>query len=155
MARKSWSILKKTIDPPMNESDIKTLTQRWREQTEKALDKWLPEEKIHPVVLHKAMRYSVQNGGKRVRPLLVYAAGECLGVDPAHLDAPGLHIFARKALPKPLIAVILPWNQVVKRKRFLTPTQATTDTLFLTSHSIQTKDTRVKIQDIVKQSSMK
>ena len=38
------------------------------------------------------MRYAVFNGGKRVRPLLVYATGECLGVDPALLDAPAVAI---------------------------------------------------------------
>ncbi len=38
------------------------------------------------------MRYSVMNGGKRVRPLLVYATGECLGVDADFLDAPAMAI---------------------------------------------------------------
>ncbi len=38
------------------------------------------------------MRYAVLNGGKRVRPLLVYAAGECLGVDENLLDAPAVAI---------------------------------------------------------------
>jgi farnesyl diphosphate synthase len=32
------------------------------------------------------------NGGKRVRPLLVYAAGECLGLDPDLLDGPAVAI---------------------------------------------------------------
>ncbi len=36
--------------------------------------------------LYQAMRYSVMNGGKRVRPLLVYAASEALGGEPAHAD---------------------------------------------------------------------
>ena len=38
------------------------------------------------------MRYAVLNGGKRVRPLLVYAAGECLDVDAGLLDAPAVAI---------------------------------------------------------------
>ena len=38
------------------------------------------------------MRYAVLNGGKRVRPLLVYAAGETLDVDPVLLDAPAIAI---------------------------------------------------------------
>ena len=38
------------------------------------------------------MRYSVLNGGKRVRPLLVYATGECLGIDVDFLDAPAMAI---------------------------------------------------------------
>jgi len=37
--------------------------------------------------LQQAMRYSVFNGGKRLRPLLVYATGEALGVSPEMLDA--------------------------------------------------------------------
>jgi geranylgeranyl diphosphate synthase type II len=36
--------------------------------------------------LYQAMRYSVMNGGKRVRPLLVYAACEALGGDSARAD---------------------------------------------------------------------
>jgi geranylgeranyl diphosphate synthase type II len=36
--------------------------------------------------LYEAMRYSVMNGGKRVRPLLVYGACEALGGDPADAD---------------------------------------------------------------------
>jgi farnesyl diphosphate synthase len=38
------------------------------------------------------MRYSVLNGGKRIRPLLVYAVGECLQVDKQLLDAPAVAI---------------------------------------------------------------
>ncbi len=38
------------------------------------------------------MRYAVFNGGKRIRPLLVYAAGECLGVREELLDAPAAAI---------------------------------------------------------------
>lgn len=38
------------------------------------------------------MRYAVFNGGKRMRPLLVYATGETLGVDPSLLDAPAAAI---------------------------------------------------------------
>src|SRR5690606_5804454 len=37
-------------------------------------------------------RYAVMNGGKRVRPLLVYATGECLDLDPGVLDAPAVAI---------------------------------------------------------------
>ncbi len=52
------------------------------------LDEVLPDSAETPGRLHEAMRYSVLNGGKRVRPLLVYATGECLGVDADFLDAP-------------------------------------------------------------------
>jgi len=41
-----------------------------------------------PGRLGEAMRYATLGGGKRVRPLLAYAAGELAGADPAHVDAP-------------------------------------------------------------------
>lgn len=41
---------------------------------------------LAPDRLHEAMRYAVLGGGKRVRPLLVYAAGELVGADAAMLD---------------------------------------------------------------------
>jgi farnesyl diphosphate synthase len=37
--------------------------------------------------LAEAMRYATLGGGKRVRPLLAYAAGEFASADPAHVDA--------------------------------------------------------------------
>ncbi len=69
------------------------------ERVDQALDKALPAASEKPERLHEAMRYAVFNGGKRVRPLLVYATGECLDVDPAALDAPAtaielLHAFS-------------------------------------------------------------
>ncbi|MEO8134030.1 MAG: polyprenyl synthetase family protein [Betaproteobacteria bacterium] len=44
-----------------------------------ALDAKLPSADIQPRRLHRAMRYAVLGGGKRVRPLLAYAAGELTG----------------------------------------------------------------------------
>ena len=42
--------------------------------------------------LAHAMSYSVVNGGKRIRPLLVYACGKCLNVKEEKLDTPALSI---------------------------------------------------------------
>ena len=61
-------------------------------RVDRCLDAALPGASTSPTRLHEAMRYAVFNGGKRVRPLLVYAAGECLGVDPERLDAPAVAI---------------------------------------------------------------
>jgi farnesyl diphosphate synthase len=47
----------------------------------------LPAENILPNKLHQAMRYSVLNGGKRMRPMLTYATGSVLGISPDALDA--------------------------------------------------------------------
>ena len=70
------------------ESRIGAYTKR----VDACLDAALPGDDTRPGRLHEAMRYAVFNGGKRVRPLLVYAAGECLGVDPGRLDAPAVAI---------------------------------------------------------------
>jgi farnesyl diphosphate synthase len=48
----------------------------------------LPSQHQPPLELHRAMRYAVLGGGKRLRPLLVYAAGHALGVTGEMLDAP-------------------------------------------------------------------
>ena len=46
----------------------------------------LPQPDIAPKRLHQAMRYSVLDGGKRVRPLLAFAAGEFAGADVARVN---------------------------------------------------------------------
>lgn len=60
----------------------------YRERVNAALDLRLPAPTREPRHLHEAMRYAVLNGGKRVRAVLVYAAGRTVGASPAHLDAP-------------------------------------------------------------------
>ncbi|MBX9705614.1 MAG: polyprenyl synthetase family protein, partial [Gammaproteobacteria bacterium] len=52
------------------------------------LDQWLPAATQSPERLHQAMRYSVLDAGKRIRPLLVYAVGEAFDVPLSALDAP-------------------------------------------------------------------
>ncbi len=52
-----------------------------------ALDRHLPSADTHPTRLHQAMRYATLGGGKRIRPLLVYAAGKAVGAAPARLDS--------------------------------------------------------------------
>lgn len=48
---------------------------------EQVLRELLPQAEVAPQRLHAAMRYSVLDGGKRVRPLLAFAAGELAGAD--------------------------------------------------------------------------
>lgn len=50
-----------------------------REKVDAALDRYLPPEDAPPGTLHKAMRYSVFSGGKRIRPVLCVAAYEACG----------------------------------------------------------------------------
>jgi geranylgeranyl diphosphate synthase, type II len=54
-----------------------------RDLVDKALDDMLPEEDNIPEILHKAMRYSLFAGGKRVRPILAMSAAEAVGAEPA------------------------------------------------------------------------
>ncbi|QKT04406.1 (2E,6E)-farnesyl diphosphate synthase [Ectothiorhodospiraceae bacterium 2226] len=56
-------------------------------RVETALARYLPDAHSSPHRLHEAMRYAALDGGKRVRPVLVYAAGEALGAPDAALDA--------------------------------------------------------------------
>lgn len=47
----------------------------------KALDRLLPSEKTRPATIHRAMRYSLFAGGKRIRPALCLAAAEACGAN--------------------------------------------------------------------------
>jgi geranylgeranyl diphosphate synthase type II len=69
-------------------SSLASQIQFWRKRVDQALEKWLPTESTIPERLHEAMRYAVLNGGKRIRPILSYAAGHAVGVPLANLDAP-------------------------------------------------------------------
>ncbi|MBU3695992.1 polyprenyl synthetase family protein [Dechloromonas sp.] len=55
-------------------------------RTEAALARFLPPADSLPHRLHDAMRYATLGGGKRVRPLLAFAAGELTDAAPDHLD---------------------------------------------------------------------
>ncbi len=61
---------------------------RWAQRVETALGHALPSASLHPQSLHAAMRHAVLGGGKRIRPLLVYATGAVFGTDERWLDAP-------------------------------------------------------------------
>jgi farnesyl diphosphate synthase len=68
-------------------SNLKAYLTACQNRVERALDARLPAENILPQGLHKAMRYSVLDGGKRTRPLLTYATGQALGLSEDLLDA--------------------------------------------------------------------
>jgi farnesyl diphosphate synthase len=53
---------------------------------ETALEGFLPPASAVPCKLHEAMRYAVLGGGKRVRPLLVFAAGALFNADVRALE---------------------------------------------------------------------
>jgi len=61
--------------------------ERWRQRVERELDAWLPPDTTVPARLHAAQRYSVLGPGKRIRPALVYATAETLGIPLGQVDA--------------------------------------------------------------------
>lgn len=57
-----------------------------QDRIEKTLNALLPAPELAPARLHAAMRYAVMGGGKRVRPLLAYGAGELSDSDAWRVD---------------------------------------------------------------------
>ncbi len=62
--------------------------QELKTEAQSALDRYLPAANEKPTLLHEAMRYACLGGGKRIRAILVYAAGQTLGVPMQMLHAP-------------------------------------------------------------------
>ena len=69
----------------MNDKPFSDRVPAYLKRLDKALDRWLPPATQHPASLHEAMRYAA-DGGKRLRPLLIYATGEVLSVPALTLD---------------------------------------------------------------------
>src|SRR4051812_34908120 len=66
--------------------DLKRYLVARQKEVDRALDRFLPGESVAPATLHKAMRYSLFAGGKRLRPILcLAAAGACGGKSQAAL----------------------------------------------------------------------
>jgi len=59
--------------------NLKTYLIARQKLIDRALDRYLPRANTKPVTLHKAMRYSLFAGGKRLRPILCLAAAEACG----------------------------------------------------------------------------
>jgi len=70
----------------MEQENFNQKTSHYATRVEKALNAYLPAVSQQPQKLHEAMRYAVLKGGKRIRPLLVYASGEALGIPAQQLD---------------------------------------------------------------------
>ncbi|MGH8100235.1 MAG: polyprenyl synthetase family protein, partial [Chthoniobacterales bacterium] len=59
--------------------NLKTYIASRQKTIDRALDRFLPKENAKPATIHKAMRYSLFAGGKRLRPILCLAAAEACG----------------------------------------------------------------------------
>ena len=67
----------------MSGFDLDGYLKERRVQVDTALERFLPGEDAPPPTVHRAMRYSVQAGGKRLRPILVIAGAEAVGASAA------------------------------------------------------------------------
>lgn len=78
----------------MNEQalDFKAWTNDMQARMELVLDAHLPTATISPMRLHEAMRYATLGGGKRVRALLAYAAGEFCDAELEKIDIPAASV---------------------------------------------------------------
>ncbi len=81
------------------QTSLQALLGNYQARTEQALQHWLPAERTLPGHLHKAMRYAALDGGKRIRPALVYMAGTALGAPLERLDGPAcalelIHVYS-------------------------------------------------------------
>ncbi|HEY5792578.1 MAG TPA: polyprenyl synthetase family protein, partial [Chthoniobacterales bacterium] len=74
----------------MNSDDLTTYLNESSREVDRALNRLLPAAAVKPATLHRAMRYSLFAGGKRMRPILTLAAAEaCGGTREAALPAAG------------------------------------------------------------------
>ena len=68
------------------QADFQTWVASQQSRFEEVLSELLPLADVAPQRLHAAMRYAVLDGGKRVRPLLAFAAGELAGAAVARVN---------------------------------------------------------------------
>ena len=79
--------------------DLSTYMSKRQALVDAAIDRWVPQESEGPEIMHRAMRYSLFAGGKRIRPLLCVAAaevvaGEAPGVENAAISLELIHTYS-------------------------------------------------------------
>lgn len=82
--------MNKPMTAPINEqtADFNAWAADMQMRMENVLEANMPPTSVSPMRLHEAMRYSTLGGGKRVRALLAYAAGEFCGAELEKIDIP-------------------------------------------------------------------
>ncbi len=73
-------------------TEARHIIQAWQARFEKILPDYLPGESRTPKQLTEAMRYSATAGGKRIRPLFVYASARALNLDETMFDGTAMAI---------------------------------------------------------------
>jgi len=67
-------------------SETAAIIKAWQTRFEDILPEYLPEPEQTPQTLLQAMQYSATAGGKRIRPMFVYASGRALNLETSTLD---------------------------------------------------------------------
>jgi geranylgeranyl diphosphate synthase, type II len=73
----------------MTEAQQVTVNEFLSEQArtvDRVLDEWVPDESVEPVSIHRAMRYSLFAGGKRIRPILAIASARAVSDNPEGVE---------------------------------------------------------------------
>lgn len=74
--------------PPFDADALRAFLGECQERVEQTLETLLPSDEQPPPILHRAMRYAVLGGGKRVRPTLVYASARACALAADQVDRP-------------------------------------------------------------------
>lgn len=77
---------------PGDAARVEATFRGWRERVDAAIARVLPADEAEPRRLHAAMRHAALDGGKRMRPLLVYATGTAFGASESALDDPAVAV---------------------------------------------------------------
>ncbi len=75
-----------------NMPDFNQIIEQWQQRIHQLIAETLPSAEQEPKELHQAMRYAALNGGKRVRPILVYLTGLAFGAKQSDLDTAALAV---------------------------------------------------------------
>jgi geranylgeranyl diphosphate synthase type II len=73
-------------NPSPRRMTLEEYTAAQQRRVDQALDRWVPPESENPATLHRAMRYSLFAGGKRLRPLLAIAAADAVSDAPDGIE---------------------------------------------------------------------
>ena len=80
------------------DKDFKATLNSYQKQVESGIDRWVPPESTKPARLHAAMRYSLEAGGKRLRPVLVLAVADMFAAEvdamPAAIALECIHTYS-------------------------------------------------------------
>ena len=120
-----------------------------QQRVEQALDARLPPANLAPARLHEAMRYAALGGGKRVRPLLAYAAGELTRAPAARVERVAVAVELIHAYS--LVHDDMPCmdDDVLRRGRPTCHVRFDEATAMLAGDALQSEATLVIVEDVL------